>query len=187
MFRITAILDRPEKFGSNLFGIPFTGTDEDLDHAKKQCDCFAIAVGQIKSADTRKEIFLRLRAIDAAIPAIVSSSAVLSPHATIGDGTILFHRAVVNAGARVGENGIINTAALVEHDAVVGNHCHISTAAVINGRVLVGDDCFIGSNATVVQGIKIGPGAIVGAGSVVTRDIEAGITVGGVPAKILKQ
>lgn len=181
-----AILDRPEKVGGNLFGIPITGTDEDLELAKKQCDCFAVTVGQIKSPHTRKQIFSRLRAIGAEIPSIASSSAVVSPHATLGDGSIVFHQAVVNAGARIGENCIINTSALVEHEAIVGNHCHISTAAVLNGCVVVNDECFIGSNATIIQGIQVGAGALVAAGSVVTSDVKPGTLVGGVPAKILK-
>lgn len=173
--------------GGQILGIPITGTDDDLEQAKKSCDCFAVTVGQIKSADTRRKIFQKLRGINAEIPPITAASAVVSPFAQLGEGTIVFHRAVVNAGASIGDNCIINTGAIVEHDAVVESHCHVSTAAVLNGQVKVSEGCFIGSNATIIQGIKIGPGAIVGAGSVVTRDIEAGITVAGVPAKILKR
>lgn len=43
----------------------------------------------------------------------------------------------------------------------------------------------IGSSATIMCGVTIGEGAMVGAGSVVTKDIPPGVTVRGVPARVL--
>ena len=44
----------------------------------------------------------------------------------------------------------------------------------------------IGSNATILAGVTIGENAMVGAGAVVTRNVPDGVTVAGVPAKIVK-
>ena len=49
----------------------------------------------------------------------------------------------------------------------------------------VGRGASIGSNATIVGGVTIGAGALVGAGAVVTRDVAGGVTVAGVPARLL--
>jgi acetyltransferase-like isoleucine patch superfamily enzyme len=43
----------------------------------------------------------------------------------------------------------------------------------------------IGSNATILPGVTIGAFALIGAGSVVTSDVPDGVTVAGVPARIL--
>lgn len=43
----------------------------------------------------------------------------------------------------------------------------------------------IGSGAVILCGVTIGEGAMVGAGAVVTRDVPAGVTVAGVPARVL--
>jgi len=43
----------------------------------------------------------------------------------------------------------------------------------------------IGSNATILAGVTVGENAMVGAGAVVTHDVPAGVTVAGVPARIV--
>ena len=49
----------------------------------------------------------------------------------------------------------------------------------------IGDGASIGSGAVILGGVTIGAGALIGAGAVVTRDVECGVTVAGVPARLL--
>jgi len=51
----------------------------------------------------------------------------------------------------------------------------------------LGNHCFIGAGAIILPGVSIGEGAIVAAGAVVSRDVAPGTTVGGVPARLLKE
>ena len=51
----------------------------------------------------------------------------------------------------------------------------------------IGDDVWICARATINPGVKIGRGCVVAAGSVVAKDVEAGMLVGGVPAKVLRK
>jgi len=44
---------------------------------------------------------------------------------------------------------------------------------------------FMGSRASIIPGKTVGSRAIVGAGAVVVRDVPAGVTVVGIPARIL--
>jgi maltose O-acetyltransferase len=53
--------------------------------------------------------------------------------------------------------------------------------------VEIGDDTWICARATINPGVKIGQGCLVAAGSVVAKDVEAGMLVGGVPAKVLRK
>jgi UDP-perosamine 4-acetyltransferase len=120
-----------------------------------------------------------------ATSALVHPSAVVSPSAQLGRGTVVFPAAVVNAAARIGDAAIINSGAIVEHDCVVGDGAHVSPGAVLTGGVSVGARSWIGAGATVVPGVRIGADVVVGAGAVVLRDVPDGATVAGVPARPL--
>lgn len=182
LYSIAGIVDVKEKIGQKVLDFSVIAADDSLDELAGNYDCFAITVGQIKSPVARIRVYDRLRLLGASLPVIVSPNAYVSPFATLGEGTMVFHHAVINAAARIGANCIINNKALVEHDAVIGNHCHVSTATILNGNIVVGNGTFIGSNATVRQGIDIGNFCIVGAGSVVLTDILSNTIVAGAPA-----
>jgi len=55
------------------------------------------------------------------------------------------------------------------------------------GRVIVDNSAFVGIGATIIQNVRIGTDAVVGAGTVVVKDVPPGVTVVGVPARVLKR
>ncbi|MDR6714146.1 sugar O-acyltransferase (sialic acid O-acetyltransferase NeuD family) [Pseudomonas hunanensis] len=119
----------------------------------------------------------------APVPVLVHPSAVVSRHASLGRGTVVFAGAVVNAFATVGEGAILNTGSSVDHDCRIGDHVHVSPGARLAGGVGVGERSWIGIGAVVRQMIKIGCRATVGAGGVVVCDVADDTTVIGVPAR----
>lgn len=118
---------------------------------------------------------------------VIDPSAIVSPRAELGRGCFVGKLAVVNATAVIGDDCIINTRALVEHGCCVSNHVNISTNAVINGDVTVGEGSFIGSSSVTNGQIAIGSWSTVGAGAVVIHDVGNGVTVAGVPARVLHE
>lgn len=72
-----------------------------------------------------------------------------------------------------------------DHD-VYGRSAYFSGRNPPSKIVLVGNN-FIGYGATIVGSITIGRDAVVGAGAVVVADVEAGVVVGGVPARLIKR
>ena len=117
------------------------------------------------------------------LPPLVHPSAVVSPSATLGRGTVVFPRAVVNAAAIVGAGVIINTGAIVEHDVAVGDDAHVSPGAILCGAARVGVAGWIGAGAVVLPCVAVGERSVVGAGSVVCRAVGDCVTVTGVPAR----
>ena len=150
---IEGLIGLPSEIGTKVLGYPVLGCDPDLANLLEK--------------------FPQLIECGYEAPVIISPNAYVSPHATIGAGTIIMHGAIVNAGAVIGANCIINSRALIEHDAVIGDHCHISTAAVLNGRVVVGKGTFVGSQTCIRQSIHIGADCVIGMGQRIITDCVA--------------
>jgi len=131
----------------------------------------------------REEKQSELTNAGAKLVTIVHPRATVSPHASVGVGSVVFSSSVVNACARVGDGVIVNTGAVIEHDCVVGDFAHISPNAVLAGGVKLGQQVWVGACASVRQLVSVGEASTVGMGAVVTKDMQSGVTVLGNPAR----
>lgn len=113
-------------------------------------------------------------------------SATVSPSVVVGPGTLLAPGAVVNAATHLDEGVIVNTSASIDHDCRVGAFAHVAPAVALAGGVIVGRRAFVGMGARVLPGVRIGDDATVGAGAVVTSDVPDGVTVVGMPARVVR-
>jgi sugar O-acyltransferase (sialic acid O-acetyltransferase NeuD family) len=116
----------------------------------------------------------------------IHPTAIVSPSAQIGEGTVVMPGAIINADAVIGKHCIINTGASVDHECVVGDFCHIAPHASLCGQVHVGAGTLVGVGASVIPCIEIGEWCIIGAGAVVTKPISGYSKAVGVPAKVIK-
>ena len=168
--KIAGLVGQRPEVGSAVLGYAVLGTDDDLPALAKANAFALVTVGQVDTPGPRIRLYERLLEVGFRLPKVISPLAYVSPHAEIGEGTIVMHGAVVNAGARVGRNCIINSKALVEHDASVGDHCHVSTRSVLNGGVKVGRGSFVGSGAVLRHDIRVGDECFIGMGCLVRKD-----------------
>ena len=179
-FRPVAALDAGA-LGATCNGVEVVGDDSQaqayLDSGVREA---VVALGDNK---LRSTIGARLRDVGFAFPTLVHASAIISPSAQIGAGTVVMPAAVINAGARIGEFAIINTAAVIEHDCIIGDGAHIAPRTVLGGCVSVGELAFVGIGSAARPRSTIGGRTIVGAGSTVIGTIEADTVVMGCPAK----
>lgn len=83
---------------------------------------------------------------------------------------------------------------VVNGNAKIGSNCRIHEGVTIgatngqNEAAQIGNNVFIGSGAKIIGNLTIPDDVAVGAGAVVTKSIiQAGITVGGVPAKKISE
>ena len=114
----------------------------------------------------------------------IHPSAIISPSAKIGEGSVVMAGAVINADAVIGKHCIVNTGATVDHDCVIGDYCHIAPGANVSGGTHIGEGTWIGVGACVIQCLNIGKDCMIGAGSVVVKDIPDGVTAYGNPCKV---
>lgn len=114
----------------------------------------------------------------------IHPSAIISPSAKIGEGTVVMAGAIINADAVIGKHCIVNTGATIDHDCVIGDYCHIAPGANVSGGTHIGEGTWIGVGACVIQCLNIGKDCMIGAGSVVVKDISDGVTAYGNPCKV---
>lgn len=130
---------------------------------------------------SRKQIAEKL---DCEFGTLIHPSAVLSPHAEVGEGTVVMQGAIIQSDVRMGKHCILNTGATIDHECVIGDYVHISPQATLCGNVQVGEGAWIGAAAVVIPGVKIGKWCTIGAGSVVVSDIPDGAMAYGNPCRV---
>jgi sugar O-acyltransferase (sialic acid O-acetyltransferase NeuD family) len=170
-YQIAGLIGMPDEVKTQHLGYAVIGTDNDLPELTKTYEYALITVGQIQTAEHRIRLYHQAIQLGFQLPIIIATTAHVSRHATLGEGSIVMHGAIINAGARVGNNCIINNSALIEHDVTVEDHCHISTGAILNGDVTVGAGSLIGSGSVIKQGVTIGKSCLVGMGLTVHQKI----------------
>lgn len=79
-----------------------------------------------------------------AITTYIHPSADVSPEASIGEGTKIWHEAQVREGARIGRECIVGKGAYVDKDVVIGDRCKIQNRASVFHGVTLGDGVFVG-------------------------------------------
>lgn len=139
------------------------------------------AIVSVGSCEIRKKVVESLKVGKYATS--IHPSAVVSPRATIEDGTVVMQGAIVQSCTKIGKHCIVNTGASVDHDCEIGDYVHVAPHATVLGGVKVGACSWIGAGAVVKQYITIGKNCLIGAGAVLLHDVPDGTTVVGVPAK----
>jgi sugar O-acyltransferase (sialic acid O-acetyltransferase NeuD family) len=183
---VLGILDMPDKIGKTVLGYPIIGTDDNILEYIDKTE-FIVTVGFIKDIATRIKIHDNVLSLGGKLATLIASTANVSSHSTIGEGTVIMHQVVVNADAYIGKGCIINTFCNIEHDVVIGNHCHISTGVMVNGNCCIDDCSFIGSQSVIVNGISLIAGSTIAAGSVVRKNITRRGIYTGNPAILYKK
>ena len=169
-FQIYGFIDKKKNKSLNKYKI--IGSDKDLAQIRKTISNAIITVGQIKNLFLREKIFKKLIKLKFNLPVLVSPLAYVSKNASIGEGTIIMHKAIINAKAKIGRNCIINTGAIIEHDVIIGDNCHISTGSIVNGGATIRSNSFIGSGTVVKQNIKIGKASLVNAKKFIDKNLK---------------
>ena len=99
------------------------------------------------------------------------------PYQNIGPGLAIVHYGtiVISSETRIGENCRI--------------HAGVNIGANAGEREAanIGNNVYIGPGAKIIGAVNVGDNAVIGANAVVTKDVPSGVTVGGIPAKVISE
>ena len=110
---------------------------------------YPVAVAAFGNNKTRLYWTDRLLAAGYQVPALVHSSAVVSPSAVLESGCFVMQRAVVNTHTRIERAALINSGAVVDHDSVVCAGAHVGLGSIVK------------ANCTIESGRKVEAGEVI--------------------------
>ncbi|GIU83686.1 MAG: putative acetyltransferase EpsM [Acidimicrobiales bacterium] len=173
--------DRPEV---RRRGVAVLGPPERL--AELRCR-FVVAVG---SPLVRRRLLERATGSDDELGdlaiRLVHPTAVVSEDAELGRGVYVPAGAIVQAGATLSDHVHLNANAVVGVDAQLDDFATLSPGAVVERQAHLEEGVMLGAGAMVCQGVEVGAWSVVGAGSVVTKAVPRGVTVTGVPHRLVR-
>jgi len=117
-----------------------------------------VAIGSVKG---RMAVLSKLWGNGVHTPAFISSSAMVSPGAELGNAVVACPFSIINRNAQLGIGVVINVHCSVGHGASIGDYTVLSPYAALNGDAAVGGRCFLGTRATIYPRIRIGDDCIV--------------------------
>ena len=126
----------------------------------------------------------------------IHTTADVSPEATIGEGSAVWHNAQVREGARIGRNCILGKDVYVDFDVTIGDNCKLQNGVYLYHPAVLADGVFLGPGVIVTNDkrpravnpdrtlksaelwhatpVSIDEGAAIGAGSVILPGVHIG-------------
>jgi len=175
--------DRAEAQGRSIFGKPVLGRREFLLTASSPRPAvFNNVCGQEKNA---RAIASWLDDNGFCIASLIHPG-IDAAYVDIGRGAILPEGCVLGSGTRIGDFFTARLHVVISHDVAIRDFVFIGPGTVVGSNVTLEDGAFVGAGATIMAGKTIGSNSIVGAGALVIDNVPPGVTVAGVPARVIK-
>ena len=172
------------KQGSRICDLSVVGGFDVLEAVFEPGDSAAIAFGNNQKRMRYMDI---ARKIGYGLPILIHPRAVVSKHAQVDEGSVVFANAVIHADSWVQQGAIINTGAIIEHDNQIGRIAHISPGACLAGNTKIGQCSWIGIGSCIIQNITVGESCILAAGSTLLKNMPDYTMFAGSPAEYKKR
>lgn len=131
----------------------------------------------IANLDYRKSIIEKFIAKRAIFIGLIHPTAIVSPRAEIGEGTVISHNASIGAKVKIGKFNMLNSRCTIGHDTIIGDYNFISPQVAISGNTKIGNENLIGTNACTIPGMVIGNKNKIAAGMVIYKPVADNETV----------
>lgn len=102
----------------------------------------------------------------------ISSQAIVSPSAIIGEHCFICEGCVVHQFAEIGDNVVLWSGNQIGQRARVRSNCFILPNTVVSNGAEIGANCIVGANVSVLDAVKIAADKTIEIGALVSENIE---------------
>jgi len=155
---------------------------ETIIQTKDAYEC-VIAVGE---PSAREMLYKKIIDNKVRLATLIDPTALVSPGATIGKGSIICEFSTIHCGVEIGDNCLVQPYCCIGHDIRIGSHSVLSPYFAPGGSAIIGNRVFCGMHSSIKEGLTVGDNAIVAMGSAVFRDVAPGTVVVGNPARVTR-
>lgn len=186
-FTVAGILDSLHPIGSEIYGYPVLGRQEDLRELSKKHDVHSgfITFGYNWSRQALAEI-IQSNFPDFGFVNLIHPTASVGVDVELGMGILMLAQSSVNPGSRLADFVHVGLGSSLEHDGVMGSFSSMYGGVSTGGNVEMGKGSAAMLGSVIADGVKIGAQTVVGAGSVVLKDLPPNVLAYGVPAKVVR-
>jgi sugar O-acyltransferase (sialic acid O-acetyltransferase NeuD family) len=186
-YTIAGILDSLHPIGSEIYGYPVLGRQEDLRELSKRhaVNSGFITFGYNWSRQALAEI-VQANFPDFKFVNLIHPSASIGMDAELGSGILMLAHSSVNPGCKIADFVHIGVGSSLEHDGEMASFSSMFGGVATGGRVFFGKGSAAMLGSVIADGVRIGAQTVVGAGSVVLKDIPAKVLAYGSPAKVIR-
>jgi len=146
-------------------------------------DAVELVIG-VGEPSSRSELYKKIRSLGMNLATLIDPTAIVSPSAKIGSGTIICEFTSIHADVVIGDNCLLQPYCCIGHDIRVGSHSVLSAHCAPGGKTNFGNRVFSGMNSSIKEGLNIGDDVVIAMGAAVFQDLPDGVTVVGNPARI---
>lgn len=168
--------DDPSGHSHYAFEEPYLGTIKEHQVVHPNEAVYLMAIANLAYRQPIIEYFLSK---GGAFTGFIHPTALISPSAQIGEGTVISHNASVGPKVVIGRFNMLNSRCTIGHDSVIGDFNFISPQVAISGYTQIGNGNLLGTNSCTIPGIHIGNNNKVGAGTNVISNVGDNFTVVG--------
>jgi sugar O-acyltransferase (sialic acid O-acetyltransferase NeuD family) len=144
-------------------------------------DGFVLAIG---IPQVRRRVVSQIESRGGRFLTLIHPTAVISPTASVGEGSVICPYAIVSDAVRLGRFTLMNYHSSLGHDASTGDFAVLSPYATLGGGAVIEEDVFLGMHASVGPGKRVGQRTKVSANSAALCDAPPDSLIHGVPGRV---
>jgi len=187
-YNIIGIIDSIHPIGSERFGYPIIGRQDDIKEliSKHKIDAGIISIGdnwgRFAVSRTILELVPNFEFVNAIHPSVV-----IGKDVKLGVGIVAMAGCIINPKSSIGDFCFFATGAQIEHDCIIEDFASVSAGSVTGGFVKIKRFSAITLGVTILDRIIIGENTVVGSGSLVLKDLPDNVLAYGNPCKVIRE